>query len=224
MSLTCAAQVKDIHQTPLFSPAWLKLRVADIQKIDFPQCMKRRILCGIFLILGAPALPADEPGFSRQLAPADFAAAGLPKLTPAELAKLDQLVRDQGSAAAAAQAAAEAKATQAESEAAAARAAQADAEKRAQGFLAKTRALLLPGGVAEYQAIDSRIVGTLRGWKPGTVFRLENGQRWRVEISADEYDGDTVTNPKARIVPAPISGFKIEIEGFPAVRVRLLGQ
>jgi hypothetical protein len=186
--------------------------------------MNRAFACGVLLVFGTSALPADEPGFSRQLAPADFAAAGLPKLTPAELAKLDQLVRDQGSAAAAAQAAAEAKARQAESDAAAARAAQAAAEKRAEGFLAKTRALLLPGGVVEYQAIDSRIVGTVRGWKPGTVFRLENGQRWRVEVNADEYDGDTVTNPKARIVRAPISGFKIEIEGFPAVRVRLLGQ
>jgi hypothetical protein len=167
---------------------------------------------------------ADEGTFTQQLSPGDFAASGLNKLSPDELARLDKLVQGFRSAAAAAQAAAEAKARKAEADAVAARAAQEAAERRAQGFLGKTRALLLPGGEIEYQPLESRVLGTVRGWKPGTVFRLENGQRWQVEKNVDSYDGDEAVNPKARIVPARVSGFRIEIDGFPSVRVRLVGQ
>jgi hypothetical protein len=186
--------------------------------------MNRFLAFCVVAAAGVASLRADEPGFSQQLSASDFAAAGLSKLSPAELAKLDQLVRDQGAAAATAQAAAEARERQAEADARAARAAQAAAEKRAQGFLAKTRALLLPGAQIEYQPLESRVVGTVRGWHIGTVFTLENGQRWQVEKNSNDYDGDIVRNPRARIVPAPMSGFKIEIDGFPPVRVRLVGQ
>jgi len=172
----------------------------------------------------AAAVRADDAAFSRQVAPEDFTAAGLGKLTPAELARLDQLVQGFKSASVAAQAAAEAKAKQAEAEAAAARAAQAAAEKRAQGFLAKTRALLLPGAEIEYQPLETRIVGALSGWEPGTLLRLENGQIWRVDPHATSYYGDKVERPRAKIVPAPMSGFKIEIDGFPDVRVRLVSK
>jgi hypothetical protein len=186
--------------------------------------MKRAIVFGILLLGGAVVASADESGFTQQLSPGDFAAAGLNKLSPDELARLDRLVQGFRSAAAAAQASAEARERQAEADAKAARAAQAAAEKKAQGFLAKTRGLLLPGAQIEYQPLESRVVGPVRGWEAGTIFRLENGQRWQVEKNTTDYYGDTVQNPKARIVPAPISGFKIEIEGFPPVRVRLVGQ
>jgi hypothetical protein len=186
--------------------------------------MKLILVCGVILAAGVAVVSADEPGFSQRLSPGDFAAAGLNKLSPAELARLDKLVQDAHSNAAAAQAAAEAKERQAEADAKAARAAQAEAEKKAQGFLAKTRALLLPGAQIEYQPLESRVVGSVNGWEIGTIFTLANGQRWQVERNTTDYYGDTVQNPKATIFPAPISGFKIQIEGFPAVRVRLVGQ
>jgi hypothetical protein len=184
--------------------------------------MKWVLALGILLSVAAAAALADDSGFSRRLAPADFAAAGLGKLSPDELARLDRLVGDFQGASAAAQKAAEARAKRAEADASAARAAQAAAEKRAQGFLAKTRALLLPGAEIEYQPLETRIAGALSGWEPGTLLRLENGQIWRVDPHATSYYGDKVEHPKARIVPAPMTGFKIEIDGFPDVRVRLV--
>jgi hypothetical protein len=45
-------------------------------------------------LAAAPLLRADDP-FSQALSPADFQAAGLGKLTPAELKKLDELVHAQ---------------------------------------------------------------------------------------------------------------------------------
>lgn len=178
--------------------------------------MRRLLALGILLGAGTAVLSADDGNFSQQLAPADFSAAGLSKLSPAELAKLDQLVREHGSAA-------EARASQAEADATAARAAQAAEKKKEEGFLAKTRALLLPGAQIEFQPLESRIVGTVYGWDVGTVFTLENGQRWQVENNANSYSGDEVVNPKVTISPAPMSGFKMEIDGFPDVRVRLVG-
>lgn len=94
------------------------------------------------IILGAAlAAPvrADEAPFSQVLKPEDYSAAGLEKLTPAERARLDQLIQDyrsgaleaarqQAAVAAAAQAAAEARAARAESEAGAARAQAAQAQ------------------------------------------------------------------------------------------------
>jgi hypothetical protein len=186
--------------------------------------MKRLLATGLLFAGGMAVLLADDAKFSQQVAPGDFAAAGLSKLSPDELATLDRLVQRYKSASAAAQAAAEARARQAEADAKEARAAQAAAEKKEQGFLAKTKALLLPAGTAvEYQPIESRIVGTIAGWDGHTVFTLENGQRWRVENN-DNYYGDTVTNPKVRIVPASFNGYKLLIDGFPGVRVRLVQQ
>jgi hypothetical protein len=186
--------------------------------------MKRWLALVAFLAGGLAAALADDAKFSQQISPGDFSAAGLSKLTPEELARLDQLVQAYEGTAVAAQAAAEARARKAETDAKAARAAQAAAEKRAQGFLARTRALLLPGTEIEYQELDSRVVGTIANILPYEVITLENGQRWQVEKDAYSYYGDPVKNPKARIVPAPFSGFKIEIDGFPDARVRLVGK
>lgn len=116
--------------------------------------MKTRVVIMATLGWIAGIATAAEESFSRAIQPADFGAAGLSKLTPEELARLDALVRDYKSgaleaarreAAAAAKAKAEAEAraakaeadarkTQAESEARTARAEEArhKAEARAQ--------------------------------------------------------------------------------------------
>src|SRR5581483_4421949 len=139
------------------------------------------------LALGAGARAADEP-FSRALRPDDFSAAGLNKLSPEELARLDALVRDFKSGALTSAASAElaAKLAAAQREAAAAAQARADAEARATkaeaqaraatearsaatasaaekkpetSLLARAKVLLTPGTQIEYTTVESRIVG-----------------------------------------------------------------
>lgn len=53
--------------------------------------LHRLILIGS--LLGASLLRADDDSFTKSLTPAEIAAAGLDKLTPEQLAKLDALVR-----------------------------------------------------------------------------------------------------------------------------------
>src|SRR5262245_26514357 len=150
----------------------------------------------------ATVASAAEESFSKAVTPADYSAAGLEKLSPAELARLDALVRDfksgalevarrEAAAAAAARATAEARATKAEAKAhaaesvakaraaeseAKARAVESEAKKSDKGVLAKAKVMLTPGTQVEYATVESRIVGDFRGWEGRTLFTLENGQ------------------------------------------------
>jgi biotin carboxyl carrier protein len=186
------------------------------------------------LLLGLVALRSAEPAFSGAVSPEDFAAAGLGRLTPAELARLDALVRDYRSgalerarreaesvarASAAAQAAREAaeqRATQAEARA---RAAENAARQAEGGLLARAKVLLTPGTQVEYSTVESRLVGDFLGWEGRTLFTLENGQRWQ---SAGEavYISPPIRSPAVRIVPGALGSFWLVVEGVkPRVKV-----
>ena len=155
--------------------------------------------------------------FSQAVRPEEFAAAGLSKLSPEERARLDALVEAYKSGALAAAraevATAEQKAAKAEAEVVATKAAAAAKPKPAgEGFLAKAKVLLTPGTEVEYETVQTRLLGEFQGWQTGTVFNLENGQRWRVE------SGSYITSPEAgprkvRIVPGLMGSFFLEIEG-----------
>ncbi|WP_460714879.1 hypothetical protein [Lysobacter terrae] len=60
--------------------------------------------------------------------------------------------------------------------------------------------------------ISSSIKGLFRGWQAGTVFDLENGQRWRVE-NGDYYHGRGTQNPKATVRPGKLGGWYLWVEG-----------
>jgi nucleoid-associated protein YgaU len=179
---------------------------------------------------------ADPDQFSQVVKPADFAAAGLSKLSPEELARLDQLVaayksgaleaaRQQAAAASAAQAAAEARATQAEAAAKTAQAAaqtaqvaaakakddaaaQAAAAKKASGggLLSRAMVMITPGTKVVYQPVESRIIGGVSGWNAHTIFTLENGQEWQVCDYSHYFNGPPIDNPKVKLVPAGVLG------------------
>ncbi len=179
-------------------------------------------------ILTAVSHAAEEP-FSKAIPAQDFSAAGLAKLAPEELARLDRLVRDfksgaleaarrEAAVAVAAREKAEAKAARAEAEV---RTAQAEAQVRAQdlpakkseaGLLAQARVLLTPGTQIDYATLESRIVGEFRGWQGRTIFTLENGQRWQ---SAGEttYVTPPVMNPAVRVGPGVLGAFWMNVEG-----------
>lgn len=199
--------------------------------------MKQLLAIGLFCVAGWAWAAAADEAFSKTVGAGDFSAAGLSKLTPAELSRLDALVRDYRSGAlvaaqreaAEARAVADAKIAKAEADAQAARieaqkseVARAEAAKKAEsgGLLSRAKVLLTPGTEIEYATTESRIVGDFKGWEGNTVYTLENGQRWKI-ANGGLYSTPPVPSPKVKIVPSPLGGFWMTIDGID-VRVRVL--
>ena len=67
--------------------------------------------------------------------------------------------------------------------------------------------------------IESRLKGSVSGWEPGTVFELENGQRWKVLKGALKLPA-TLESPEIVVVPG-IAGrwFLQVVEELPKARV-----
>ncbi|QNP41279.1 hypothetical protein [Lysobacter solisilvae (ex Woo and Kim 2020)] len=63
------------------------------------------------------------------------------------------------------------------------------------------------------EPVTSAVKGEVRGWEKGTVFELENGQRWRV-IEGDYYATKPLSNPKATVRPGVFSSWYLQIEGI----------
>ena len=181
---------------------------------------------------------AAEEKFSKTIPAGDFSAAGLAKLSPEELARLDALVRDYKSGALEAarreaiaqneaRAKAEAKAARAESEAAAIKVkAEAQAQARAKekeeaarksetaetSLLARAKVLLTPGTKIEYSTVESRIAGDFRGWEGRTTFTLENGQRWQ-SAGESTYVSPPILRPSVKIAPGVLGTFWMTVAG-----------
>lgn len=180
------------------------------------------------LAVAASAATPAEPPFSQAVPAPDFAAAGLGKLSPDELARLDALARAYQSGALA-RAQREAAAAEAKAAEAAARAkttlpsAPAAADKPDTSLLARAKVLLTPGTKIEYVTVESRLAGDFRGWDGRTVFTLENGQRWQAQ-GGDPYVTPAVRSPAVKIVPGAMGSFFLHVEGVrPRVRVALVG-
>jgi hypothetical protein len=120
------------------------------------QLMKTIYLTAFLLVLGAgftplPAAPAEDPefpGVEKAMTPADYEAAGLQKLEPAERAKLDEFIRKYVAT---------------------------SNEKVATEAVDKA---VKENKVSAPEVIQSRIVGPFTGYNGRTTFTLENGQRW----------------------------------------------
>lgn len=197
--------------------------------------MKRAIVTGVLMCWAmVAAAGAAEERFSKSVPAAEFSAAGLSKLSPEELARLDALVRDYKSgaleaarreaavaadarakaevAAKRAEATARSEADRAERAEAKARVADAADKKSDASLLTRAKVLLTPGTQIEYTTVDAKLVGEFRGWQPRMVFTLDNGQRWQV-ISADSYVVSIEQAPKVKIVPGVLGTFWMHVEG-----------
>lgn len=111
-----------------------------------------------------PSLAGAQTAYrdlEHRLSPEQLRQTGLDALTPAQLALLNRLLRED-----------------AEREAAAAPPAPAAVPAMAGAAPGRDDAGLLEG--AGDGPIRSRLLGDVAEWAPGTVFALENGQQWRV--------------------------------------------
>ncbi|HEY4555456.1 MAG TPA: hypothetical protein VIG68_03345 [Lysobacter sp.] len=89
------------------------------------------------------------------------------------------------------------------------------AEARAKIGLRAARAEAEP----EETSVESAIRGEFRGWSPGSVIELENGQAWRV------IEGELVTRrlaaPKATVSRSLMGSWQLQVEGqTPRAKVR----
>lgn len=178
--------------------------------------MKRWLVLGLIGCGGWGVACAEEASFSKTVRPGDFSAAGLAKLSPAELARLDALVRDFKRGVTTVAATAMPAPTSAT-------AAAATEKKSESSLLARAKVLLTPGTEIEYTTVESRIAGDFRGWEGKTIFTLEDGARWQV-ANGGSYFTPPIASPKVKIVPATMGGFWMMIEGVnQRVRVVRLG-
>jgi hypothetical protein len=170
----------------------------------------------------ACALPlrADD-SFTRALSPGDFQAAGLGKLTPDELARLDQLVRGQQTGAVAK---AKEETTKSVSLMVRAQVQAEELKKQSAGILEKMKVMLKPGTEIEYTTLDSAIVSIreINYGRGGAVFTLANGQQW-MTTEDDDWPSTKAGPVRARVIPGSMGSFFLDIEHGGRPRVRFVG-
>lgn len=158
-----------------------------------------RLLLSIALMgMTLPAIaqqPAGDAGrgdLQASMSPSEFKAAGLDKLTPAELAALNAwLQRKVGQETAVAVAEAR-------------QAARVEVEQETRGFF----------DFGSDDPISSTIVGEFRGFASGRQYTLENGQVWE-QVEAASLAGVRRTNPAVTITPSRFANkWFMKIEGY----------
>lgn len=138
-----------------------------------------------------------------EMAPTAFSAAGLDKLTEAELAVLNAWLAQRDGANAPLAAAAAAPAPTA--------AASAPMDRRG-----------LPAPEANDKSpIESRIVGTFSGWTGNTRFVLENGQEWVQTNTSESFSISARESPSVIIRPAFMGSWLLKLsDANTSTRVR----
>jgi hypothetical protein len=149
---------------------------------------------GLAAVLLSLVLPLPGAAEMFKNVPADrLAAAGLHKLTAAELTELEALIRNLPSPPEPAN--------------------DSDGAKRP-GWL---RALItlqdVAASPAAVEAMESRLAGNYDGWNGRTVFRLENGQVWQQNDSSSRIDS-VRPSPAVKIYPGMLGVYWLEIEGI----------
>ena len=115
----------------------------------------------------------------------EFEAAGLEKLTPGELATLNNWIRSRSLA---------------------------TLESSKSGAAARSEKSQSDIANMERKEFSSRLVGTFTGWDGQTVFKLENGQIW-VQSDKNKLYVKAEQNPMVTIKPAAFKRWRLSVEG-----------
>ncbi len=175
----------------------------------------------IVLLLACAAWARAEDSFTKGLSAADFQAAGLSKLSPEELARLDALIAG-NQAGAVAKATEETKKAVTETVRKEERAA-AKKESATAALIDKFKVVLKPGTEIDYTTLDATLPAGYSGWEKGQVFTLTNGQQWAAVEEGGDYETPTGKPVAVRIVPGSMGSFFMEIEHGGRVRVKFRG-
>lgn len=158
--------------------------------------MKRIFVALVSLALSLPLFAAD--GFSsleEQMSGPEFSAAGLDKLSRAELDALNSWIRRRSVATL-------------DTPRAGTTATVADTESATND----TRGLKQSKEKGDRTPITSRIVGSFKGWDGQTVFKLENGMIW-AQADKDKFYTKEVENPVVIIEPGMFGTWHLHLEG-----------
>jgi hypothetical protein len=151
------------------------------------------LLCAFALAAGA-AEPYVE--LERTLTREQLHETGLDTLTPQQLARLNQLLREAHEAAPAA----------------------AHAAGTAEAAPSREEPRAVPMDL-DVRTIKSRLRGTIDGWAPGTEFRLENGQTWKV-LKGEMTLRQPLDAPEILVVPGVAGRWFLQVhEDYPKARV-----
>lgn len=132
----------------------------------------RPLLLAAALICATPALAQQSP-IEQRMTPAEFNAAGLDKLSPEELSRLNAWLE-----------------------------APTPARTRVESVGAKRQ---LPARrTADLN--KSRVMGTVQAWDVGTVFALENGEKWEV-VAGKVRLYKALEHPEVTLVPSLMGGW-----------------
>lgn len=160
----------------------------------------RRILAAsllsLSLALAVSSVQAQEfSSLEERMSARDFREAGLDKLSPEELARLNAWLAANGLAAPVAAAA------------------PAQAEDR-RGFRERL----------DTREISARVAGTFTGWAGVTEITLDNGQVWRVTDANSRLRTGPVESPRVTLRAGALGGWWMIVEGFntraPVERIR----
>ena len=159
----------------------------------------------------APAAHAAEGDFFKALTPEESKSAGLGKLAPEELTRLEALVERYRSG----QVAVAQKAAVAAQKTVEPRSAEPAKPKKllpdwVGALITLQHTEAKPEGV---ESLESSLTGDFTGWSGRSTFRLENGQLW-AQVNSDSYPySPTLHSPKVKIFPASFGSFWLQIEG-----------
>jgi hypothetical protein len=159
----------------------------------------KKILLPIVAVLFAQSVFAQTSfsSLEEQMTGKDFQAAGLEKLSPAELEALNAWIRSRTLATLDTPKAGSATGT----------AYSGESGGDTRGFESEQMKN------ADRSTITSRIVGSFTGWDGQTVFTLENGMIWE-QADKDKFFIKAVENPVVNIEPGAFRTWKLSIEGY----------
>lgn len=163
----------------------------------------------LLLPITAFAAAPDYIDIEQQLSAQERQESGLDTLSPAQLKRLNELLREK------AQARATAAAAVTRGTAAVAGTDPADVSAAASSAGAP-RAIPMD---LEIRTIKSRLRGRVESWAPGTEFRLENGQTWKV-LKGEITLRQPLESPEILVVPGVAGRWFLQVhEDYPKARV-----
>ena len=152
------------------------------------------------LQFSAAAFAQSNPPFSsleEQMTAREFQAAGLDKLSPEELATLNDWIRSRSLA------------TLDEPRGGSR---QQPTRRSGEGELPSAPGELPPVDRMAREAFQTRLVGELEGWNGNTRFELENGMVWQ-QVDSTRYRFQPIENPVVTIKPGLLGSWYLKVEG-----------